>query len=293
MVMKIEGMKSAWECKFHTDCKRCAMRGQCISASTLSRDLRYHFLYVKGVRFPPSPEMTAGTLKHEAELGQYKTIDQYKLYNFKKDLKAGKKIELQEVRICNPLYSLRGVIDYLNIQLKDNKLHIKIVDLKSSWHKSYIFQVAAYAMMMRHPATRVCINGKIPRGKDKPRVESHIMLPRYDNMNRDIDFGIKIFGAKKTYNWEYMKDNMITEIGNVMKMNVEKKLKKFRAYNKYGLFYLNEIPVCKECFVKCGYYPECAKAWPVNGKKEVQLHFGRKQLLIFSRPVPIKKSLDK
>lgn len=289
MAVNPNGLKSAWECKFHQDCKRCAMRSQCITASTLSRDSRYHFLYVKGVRFPPNAAMLAGTEKHAEFLKELPTVEKYTLFQFEKDLRAGKKIELQELRICNPIWALRGIIDHFTIQLVNDVLQIRIIDLKSGWHKGYLYQIAAYAMMMRHPATRVAIEGRIPRGKTKPRIESFIMLPRFEELARDISIGIQIFGAKKIYEWKYMEANMITDFGQVMKMNVEKKLKNFRQYNPYGLYYLSEIPICKECFDKCGYYPTCSKAWPTNGKGEKQMHFGQRDLLISSKPTVKKR----
>jgi hypothetical protein len=278
---QIKTAKSAWTSKFNSSCAACSMKHLCVSASSLSKDLRYHFLYIKGQRFPENEAMRAGTERHRKAQKDIPRLEDYGLYNFQKDLREGKHIQLAELRVCNSVLGIRGIIDIFDGEMKDGVLNMHATELKSGWFKGYIMQAGSYAMMLNHPATRICIEETKRSGKKV--VNSYRMWPQ-SQFSQNIGFSIKLFNAKKPFEVEYMKDNMMTDWAKGLKMAIDARLKKFRSVNQYGLFYLSEIPVCKHCSESCGYYPVCSKSWPTNGKIERQLHFGNKQLLIKTKP---------
>lgn len=83
-----------------SDCSSCFNVNKCMSATSFTRDPRKYFLKIKGFREADTPEMKAGRERHEGVLRKYKTLTEYGIPNFFKDLIAGNEITLREVGMC-------------------------------------------------------------------------------------------------------------------------------------------------------------------------------------------------
>ncbi|MBU1037400.1 hypothetical protein KKF32_05280 [Patescibacteria group bacterium] len=255
-------------------------------------DLRKYFLKIKGHIDPPTAEMEHGKLKHELYTKKLKTIEQYGLNRFRKDLYKGKEIELKELKICSNILGMRGIVDQikLKLDLKNKKFEVDIVELKSGWFTPYIFQINVYGLIFSNNHTRIVYKRKKKRGKGYKRLLLDF-LPKFE-LSRDIRIDLRIFGNKERFKY-FMKDNLITKKNGEFVSAILKKAKQLRKLHNLSIMFINEIPACRGCNQgfngswRCGLWSEiCSK---INNKESIktkQRYFGKteKKMLIKSKP---------
>jgi len=277
---------------FSDDCFKCSQKNRCISATSFSMDERKYFLKIKGHREPPTAEMEQGKIKHDLYTQKLKTIEQYGLNRFRKDLYKGKEIELKNLGICNNMLGLRGIIDQikLKLDLKNKKLEVDIVELKSGWFTPYIFQINTYGLIFSNNHTKIVYKRKKKRGKGVKRLLLDF-LPKFE-LSRDIRIDLRIFGNKEKFQY-FMKDNLITEKCGGFTSVIQMRAKKLRKLHNLGIQFVEELPPCKGCengfngAWKCGLWQDiCSKINNVESKKVRQRYWGKteRKLLIKTKP---------
>ena len=186
---------------FSDECFKCSQKNRCISATSFSMDLRKYFLKIKGHREPYTEQMKKGTLKHELYTRGIKTLEEYGVNKFRKDLYSGKTIELKELKVCNCLIGLRGIIDQIKLKmnLKKKKFDIWITEWKSGWYTPYIFQINVYGLIFSNNNTRIIYEKKKKRGKGVKRLLLDF-LPKFE-LNKNIKIDLRIFGNKEKFQY--------------------------------------------------------------------------------------------
>jgi len=275
---------------FSNECFKCSQKNRCISATSFSMSERKYFLKIKGHREPQTSEMMKGKLLHEAYTQKLKTIEEYGINRFKRDLYKGKTIELSELRCCNSLVGIRGIIDQIKLKmdLKNKKFDIWITELKSGWFIPYIFQINAYGLIFSNNHTRIVYKVKKKRGKGFKRLLLNF-LPKFE-LSRDIRIDLRIFGNKERFRY-FMKDNLIVGKSGEFTSVILMKAKKLRELHKLGIRFVEEIPPCKDCVNgfngawRCGLWRDiCSKINNVESVKVKQKYWGKKKLLVSSKP---------
>jgi hypothetical protein len=96
-------------------------------------------------------EMVQGQVLHERATKDIPTIDEYGVEKFQRDLKAGKRIVLREVKMHSRQFmGLRGTADKLTIQQTSPKhFWVQVTENKSHiYQKSYNLQLVHYALIV-------------------------------------------------------------------------------------------------------------------------------------------------
>ena len=273
---------------FCNSCRNCPNQGLCISATAVTKGLRKYFLNINGKREPTNLAMLQGKEFHENFFKHQKEIQEIGFNNLQRDLFAGKSVDIKELRVCSNFYSIRGIIDSLNLRLdlKNKTLHIEINELKTSFWKEYIFQLALYGLLFSDPNFKVII----PVTKRKTKLITKQLIPPNLNLRKNIKCRF-IYKNSKPYEFDFMIDNELTDHAKGLCAVVQSRLAERRKLHGFGLKYINDVKPCKHCMKeKCGLYlPFCSKVADDFRKKTVQKYLGKKKLTIFHRPV-IKRS---
>ena len=252
---------------------------------------RKYFLKIKGHREPYTEAMKKGTAKHELYTRNLKTLEEYGVNRFRKDLYKGKTIELKELKCCNnSMYAMRGIIDQIKLKmdLKNKKFDIAITEWKSGWFTPYIFQINTYGLIFSNNHTKIVYERKKKRGKGVKRLLLDF-LPKFE-LSRDIRIDLRIFGNKEKFQY-FMKDNLIVGKSGSFVSVILKKAKQLRKLHKLGIMFAGEIPPCKDCVNgfngrwTCGLWNDiCSKINAKESKKVRQRFWGKNKLLVNSKP---------
>ena len=271
LILKMNNLKKRSYSWFSKSCIDCLNKNQCISAGAFHQCMRHYFLHLKGYEYPANEAMIKGKEFHENFLKEFKTIDEYGLKDFLIDLPKGESITLKELPICSPLYGLKGIIDKVEFKYHPKKEILKIVitELKSSFNKKYIFQLASYGLML---SDSDCMVGYMK--EDKRLMQK--LYPK--NIKVTISLILKIKDAEGVEEL-FLFRNLLTEWGRGISMGINNKKKSYRHFHQAGLYFLHEIPPPKICWDNCPYYPICKK-YEYNSHKSKQRYFGKKQVLI-------------
>jgi hypothetical protein len=273
---------------FMDKCGACFNRNRCISATSVTTDVRKYFLKICGKRQQQTPAMAAGTALHEDRLSNWQTLAQMGWSKFQKALYLGEKITLQEVSFCSKLYGLHGIVDKFTIQYtKAGVINIHISDLKPFMTKKYYKQLSVYGLMLSDPDCMIAYDTITPRSHKRKRIALRL-YPRRVQFKLNIDLEIHSYIYEKDYKFEWMRDSQMngqsagTTIAIIKAGNTRKEL------HKYGIRYLDQFAPCKDCKQLesyCSLYTICQKVVYDPIHKERQLYQGRKNLLVKSKPV--------
>lgn len=257
----------------HDGCRDCIRNNECIRCSMLNQPERKILLNLLGYKEKPKQAVLDGTKKHEEYFSEVKTLEEYGLRNFWKDLYSGKKIELKELQICNPAFALRGHIDFFSIQLIENTYNIEIIELKPKFSKSYVLQLAAYSTITGHPACKIIYEKKV-------RKVHHIPVNLYAKKIFNVNINSKFIYYKTNTQFAYQAiyDNQKAKVLQC----ILKKMSSIRTIMKASINYLSHFKKCDWCsFVECDFQDICDR-FPYN-PKEKQSYFGQKKLLVLSK----------
>jgi len=235
----------------------------CISPSAVARDKNDYWGYCHGIREPTTEAMRAGTERHriyQSELQELKDIGG--AAEFQNMLLDGKEIKLKEVPVCSRYYGLHGFLDVLSIQLKGDELFIRITELKSNWWKKYLFQIAAYGMMLEDPEFEVCWMEPYKKKEGERRLGMRL-IPKNLSLKKNIKIDIFFFNSKKTLTFGWMENNVKTDFAAGMTSQVQKRLFEYRPLHKRSFILDEDI------------HPR---------RVDKQRFFGKAKLIIKSRP---------
>ncbi len=279
-------LKRQTRCKFMDKCNGCTSRDICISPSSLNSPLRKYLLKVCGYRQRPNKLMLEGTKKHKEILGKYPTLAEYGYVNFKRDLFKGKKIEIQEISVCSPVNGFHGIIDYFCIQFKKpNTFNVVVGDLKPFWSSKYLLQIITYGLILSDRNCRIGYIKYTPKSKKKNRI-THKLFPNM-NYNLNIEIGLNYYMTGKDYWVMFMKDNIIKDMDGLV-MHIQRLRKQRLRLHKQGIYFIEHYPPCKDCKQNtdyCSLWEICQKFDYEEEIKHKQLYFGKKNLLIKTKPV--------
>lgn len=255
----------------------------CISATSVTSDLRRYFLKICGHRQKANQAMIQGKINHENRQKDYKTLDEYSIKSFQRNLMNGKIIELKEFKVCSPMLGFRGFIDLLKIQIVENKVLIEISELKTGYSPLYILQLVFYGMMF---SDRHLITYYQKKGRKKVRYMPFKVFPQ-----GDLDVTILLFlenlTTEKAKLSTYMQNNIVNNEIKGLVTAVMKRVKERRKYHKYGIYYLNNFPKCKNCQDSseyCSLWDICQKINYDEDVKTKQFYWGKKKLIVKTKP---------
>ena len=260
---------------FSKECINCLNKTNCVSGGAFHQCLRHYFLHLKGYSYEANAAMIKGKLMHENAQKDIKTIDEYGLVNFIKDLSEGKSIQLKELAICSPIYGLKGVVDIVRFQWYPARREMKVfvTELKSSFNKKYIWQLAVYGLIL---SDLRCMIGYT---KDEKRLMQKF-YPK--DMKLTIHLSMKILNAGH-YNQLFMVSNLLTDWGKSISAALNNKKMVYKNFQKAGVYFLHEIPRPNNCRKDCPYKPICDK-YEFDSHKSKQKYFGHVKLLINTKP---------
>lgn len=253
-------------------CYSCLNRNRCIRASSLSSQPRKFFLSYLGYHQEPNEAMLKGTLTHEKYFEMYQTIEQIGIVEFMKRVYAGEEVIVKELGIC--ANGLRGHMDLVKINYKDNIFNIEVIELKPSYYKTYPLQLSAYAQIWNS------YNMLIHYTLKTKRSEKVLTYPFYP---KDKQFSVNITGKLIFYKTDKFRKMWLVK-ENVFVSNwyfaTNYKIKKFRSLMKSGEHYLNEIPLCgNEVWCQSCSYRWLCKKYSYEPKSH-QRKFGKRKVLI-------------
>lgn len=266
---------------FSKSCINCLNKNQCISAGAYWQCKRAYFLRLRGYEQEANEAMKKGKIMHEIEQKGMPTIDDLSLETFYKEIYSGKEVVISELPVCNCLHGLKGVIDIIKFRydLKTNTLNIHIIELKSNFNKKYIQQLTAYALIF---SNKNCLIGYLDKEK---RYMNKFYRDKDKDLNVNISLELKIINGH-SYKQDFMKNNVLTEWGEVMSIVLCQGKKPFKHFHKAGIYFLSEIPLSKSCKRdenSCSYWSICKKHEP-NCHKTRQRYFGKKSIVIKTKP---------
>jgi hypothetical protein len=279
-------------CMFMDKCGACKMRNQCISATSITTDLRKYFLKICGKRQQQTPAMAAGKALHEDRLKGWPTLATMGYSQFKKKLYLGELITLQELSICSSTYGFHGIIDKFTIQYtKDGIINIQVSDLKPIFKgdaaKKYYQQISAYSLALSDLDCMIAYDTITPRSHKKKRVAVRL-YPRKATFKLNIQMEIYAYLYEKSYLFEWMKDSVMTPPSAGTTIAIIKAGNTRKELHKYGIRYLDQFAPCKDCKQLdsyCSLYTICQKVVYNPKHKTVQLYQGKRNLLVHSKPV--------
>lgn len=254
----------------HQGCLGCVHKNDCVRCSSLNQPNRQILLAFLGFRKKQNKAMADGIAQHELHFKDQKELDQYGVKQFYSDLYTGKDIFIKEANVCSPSHGLRGHIDGLKLSYnpKEKKFFFEIQELKPKWSRSYLMQLAGYALILSDPYCQIIY-------KKVVRKEHHIPRKLYLQHPINITAMGKFIYYKmdnKEYCMELINNNQISPITN----GLYSRLKKIRTFMKAGVFYLSDLKECPWCSNECEFYSVCSK-YPYS--KDKQRYLGRTKLL--------------
>lgn len=269
-------------CRFTNKCAGCTSQAQCISPTSLISSKRKYLNKLFYRYQQPTPEMLKGKQKHEELQESIPTLAELTFKRFQRQLYNAKQIKLSEAILCSPLYGIHGYVDVLNIQFtKDNKIYIKIDEIKPFYTKNYLLQVCAYGLILSDPNCLIGYHATTPRSKRLKRIMNHL-YPKTE-FNLDISLILQFYLQKNPFEFTWMQNNNLTEVSQGIKEGLMRMRKDRLRLHKVGLYYLEHLPPCKNCprnELECSLYEYCGKVSYEKQKKEKQLYFGKQKLLI-------------
>lgn len=228
-------------CWFRKDCNKCDHFKTCISPSGVARDKIDYWAYCHKIREPQTEAMRKGIERHRAYQMEIPTVEDIGgVQELQEKVLMGKYLKLQEVPICSRYWGIHGFIDVLEIKLEKDNLWIKITDLKSNWWKKYLYQMASYAMMMQEPDVEVCYNKPYKRKKGSRRLGMRL-FPKGMILNKNIKMCVYFFHTKKTIEWDWMDNNIMSDFAAGMTMQVSKRLREYRPLHKRAFMLAEDI----------------------------------------------------
>jgi hypothetical protein len=274
-------------CMFMDKCGACFNRNRCISATSITTDVRKYFLKICGKRQQQTPAMAAGKALHEDRLKDWPTLESMGYSKFKKRLYLGEEITLQELSLCSLRWGIHGIIDKFTIQYtKAGVINIQVSDLKPFFSKKYYKQIAVYALCLSDPDCMIAYNTITPRSHKRKRVAVRL-YPRRTDFKLNIQMEIYAYIYEKPYLFEWMRDSVMTPQAAGTTMAIIKAANTRKELHKYGIRYLDQFAPCKDCKQlesSCSLYTICQKVVYDPQHKTVQLYHGRKNLLVKSKP---------
>jgi len=221
-----------------SDCFSCPQRFTCMTAGGLGKDKIRYAKQIRRIKDPINEAMKKGKELHEMYLSPYKELEDYGLFQFLEDLRKGKKITLSEVPICSRYYGLRGIIDKLTIQLVKKELNIEITELKSGYYKGYIYQLAAYGMILSDPRFEIIYEKKTVRGKSI--ITGVIPLPDRP-LNKNIKINLQILSTGNVITKMWLENNAMSECSRGMMASAQKRMKLYRKFHKLGVSFAEDF----------------------------------------------------
>jgi len=264
-------IKSESRSWFSPECAFCFQQKNCISASAFSRDKRKHLLHIRGFREKQTEAMLKGTEMHKDMQTGVPTIDEYGIDRFRSDLRSGKMIMLKEVKCHSRFFGFRGFMDLFGIRFNPHtrRMDVWIMELKTSFRKDHLFQLCAYSKIASDPNFSIIHNGGDLR-----------VYPRTP-ISLNIHLGMWISRFKKMIKWEYMENGNIVGQWRGYGMALARRARSLRSVHKMGVYNVAEIPACRNCYEKCGFYRSiCSKIADVEDGKSKQKYFGRRKMLV-------------
>lgn len=259
---------------FAKECYNCPNRNICLSGNRLSRDKRMFLLSLLHKQ-PKTKAMIIGEEQHKEKQKGIKTIEEYGITKFYKDLYSGKRIILKELRICGKSVGLRGIVDMISIQYEKGTFNIFIWEFKRKINKNNLYQFYTYVKILSDRLCRVIY-------KKKVRKEHLLSKPLY--LQRDIVFNIS--GVIEPYNGKpfeiiAMVDNQYKS-GFIFELN--RRIREYRSLMPSQAIEPSEIPPCKICHEKKCYFWKFCKKYDNSNKKIKQRYLGKKKIIIKTKP---------
>jgi hypothetical protein len=239
----IKGQIRSW---FRTDCGKCYRCFDCMFARGPTMERTDYLLAARGYRQPVTQAMIKGRETHDEYLSQFKTVDEYGIWNLKNDLMDGKEITLSEVRVCSRLYGLRGVLDLLKIRYKDGVLDAKIVEFKNIMIKKYFTQLAAYGTILTDRRFEVVYH-HTRKNSDKLYVTGLPLLPD-GPFKMNLSVQLQTWTGKK-FEREWLVENKMTKWAEGIHLGLLKKVKDFRSLHKYDIYLIPNKDRSKQMFL--------------------------------------------
>lgn len=270
-------------------CRGCMQRNRCISATSFSGGLRRYFLKMRGFKEKETEAMRKGKEIHEEYYKGIKTLAEYGFANMRRDLFAGKIVNLRECLICNSNLGLRGFVDKMSFNIKEDCINIVIHELKSHYTKQYLKQLAIYGWIFSNKATMIGYEvnpfAKSVHGKTKSKRKKFIMKPFYPNKpyNVNISLNMEFYGKHPPMHIRWMEYNTLSEFAVGISMYIQRHLIKMRELCKPGLYFLNKICECSPCPKWCGYHKFCDRI-SYDEHKYSQMYMGKSKLLVKNKP---------
>jgi len=249
---------------FRADCSKCRNVYNCFPASGINRSIAEYIDYCRGVRPAPTKAMLIGRELHMRELAPHPTADEYGMGNLKDDIVKGKTIALKEVRVCSKTFGYRGMIDYLELQLRGNYFKVLIRELKPRFTTDYLYQLIIYAKIFTDPQFEFIYEKITKKGKRIFLGES--ILPINLPVNAYITIELKTRDSTHIWTKPWMIANTLNDWSNGIAIAVTRKVKDYVSTHPYGLY-------AKEDFEKM-----------ILKNSGRQLHMGKRKLLVKHRP---------
>jgi hypothetical protein len=225
-------IKGTIRSRFRSDCTGCSQYYACISCGNITKGLPEYILQARGYKIPQTEAMRKGKEMHEEILENLQTVEEYGIERLKNDLTAGKTIHLKEVKICSRQWGVKGIVDDLEIRLDGNNFHAHITELKSSYWKNYLYQMAGYAVIMSNPNFEICFTVK---GKKKDRVVGIPLLPNIP-ININLKTTLYIMNQNRRFTTVWMTNGKMSKFGFGMMNSIWNKLKTKRKYHKTNIY---------------------------------------------------------
>ena len=232
---------------------------------------------------------------HRKAQGELKTPTEYGIQQFQTDLVAGKEIVLKEVPICNRFVGCRGKVDILRLRRSTPGAYwIEIIELKRSYAHSYVNQPVAYASILATPAAEILFQYPDLRNPAKLKTIPMKLYQEDVPLRLNIVVTLRILREDKprARTWPVIVDSVPTEWGRGMMANIAALGKRHRAFHSAGEFYIERLPFCIYCkrndSEECAMWARICSRVPYRPlKKSRRLFFGKKKLLIRTRPHPV------
>jgi hypothetical protein len=280
-------IKHTSTCRFMDKCGSCLNQNRCISATSVTSDLRKYFLKIMGQRQKSTPAMLEGKHIHEEFLKEYPSLKELGWGKFQKSLYLGEPIKLQELHLCSPKYGLHGVVDQFYIQFtKDNVINVSVSDLKPYYSKKYLKQLSVYGLCLSDKDCMVAYETITPRSHKRKLIANRLYPKRDFQLN--IRLALQFYLNGKSFAIDWMKTNVMSTLANALTITIIKLSNSRKALHKQGIYYLDQLAPCRDCKnleSYCSLYTVCQKVKYVPTLKERQRYVGKNKLLVLNKPV--------
>ena len=262
-----------------------------MSATSVASDERRYLLKLRGYRQKPNAAMKKGTEAHKKRQEGIPTVTDMGIKRFQKNVLLGKHVQVSEAMVCSPKYGLKGFVDILDVEYtKEGKFKITVTELKTgAWYKHYIYQVISYGLMFSDPNCQIHYDKK---GRKKIK---HIPTRLYPmgELDLDIDIILEFMPSGKELHYPFMTGGLVSgTMAGLASATLQRKKKRLRFHNT-GLYYLEDTPPCEGCKQDdkfCSLWgPVCSKIHYTEAIKTKQMYYGKKKMLVKSRPKGVIK----